>query len=140
MEAFHNEHSKSHFGPFLYGQALLAQLGAGRDEAAMARIEELLRESLERSDEYWEAHYELGVLLEKRRDYRAAEKHLERAVELNPGSSKPHYRLARVYQRLGKAREAKRERELHKEIAERERQAMQASGLPEGFADTGSQP
>ena len=106
----------------------------------MAEIESLLRESLERNEEYWESHYELGVLLEKKRDFPEAEKHLERAVALNPDSSKPHYRLARVYQRLGKAREAKRERELHKQLAERERQAMRAGGLPEGFASAGATP
>ncbi len=140
MKAFHSDHSKNHFGPFLYGQALLAKLGASKDETAMAEIESLLRESLERNEEYWESHYELGVLLEKKRDFPEAEKHLRRAVTLNPDSSKPHYRLARVYQRLGKAREAKRERELHKQIAERERQAMQAGGLPEGFAAGGVTP
>lgn len=140
MKAFHSDHSKNHFGPFLYGQALLAKLGASKDETAMAEIESLLRESLERNEEYWESHYELGVLLEKKRDFPEAEKHLERAVALNPDSSKPHYRLARVYQRLGKAREAKRERELHKQIAERERQAMRAGGLPEGFASAGATP
>jgi len=140
MKVFHSDHSKNHFGPFLYGQALLAKLGASKDEAAMAEIESLLRESLERNEEYWESHYELGVLLEKKRDFPEAEKHLERAVALNPDSSKPHYRLARVYQRLGKAREAKRERELHRQIAERERQAMRAGGLPEGFAGVGVTP
>ena len=140
MKAFHSDHSKNHFGPFLYGQALLAKLGASKDETAMAEIESLLRESLKRNEEYWESHYELGVLLEKKRDFPEAEKHLERAVVLNPDSSKPHYRLARVYQRLGKAREAKRERELHKQIAERERQAMRAGGLPEGFAGAGLMP
>lgn len=140
MKLFHSDHSKNHLGPFLYGQALLAKLGASKDQTAMAEIESLLRESLERNGEYWESHYELGVLLEKKRDFPEAEKHLKRAVTLNPGSSKPHYRLARVYQRLGKAREAKRARELHKQIAERERQAMQAGGLPEGFAGAGVTP
>ena len=140
MKVFHTEHSKNHFGPFLYGQALLAKLGASKDETAIAQIESLLRESIERNEEYWESHYELGVLLEKKRDFAEAETHLERSVELNPDSSKPHYRLARVYQRLGKAREAKRERELHKQIAERERKAMQAGGLPEEFAATGVTP
>lgn len=140
MKVFHSDHSDNHFGPFLYGQALLAKLGASKDETAMAEIEALLRESLERNQEYWESHYELGVLLEKKRDFPEAEKHLKRAVTLNPDSSKPHYRLARVYQRLGKAREAKRERELHKQIAERERQAMRAGGLPEAFAGAGVTP
>ena len=131
--AFH-EHSESYLGPFLYGQARLAKLGPRRDRPALAEIEALLRESIERRDDFWESHYELGVLLEKKREFAAAEEHLERAASLNPDSSKPHYRLARVYQRLGKSAEARRERELHKKIAERERQAMQESGLPQDLA------
>ena len=134
MRVFYQEFSESHFGPFLYGKVLHARLGTKRDPAAIASIETLLRESIERNDEFWEAHYELGVLLEKKKDYAAAEQHLERAVDLNPNASKPHYRLARVYQRLGKPKEAKRERELHKQIAERERQTMRSGGLPPELA------
>ncbi len=130
LRIFHEEHSETHFGPFLYGQVQLARLGPRPDPGAMAGIEALLRESIKRKDDFWEAHYELGVLLDKRRDFESARDHLERAASLNPDSSKPHYRLARVYQRLGKSREAKRERELHRQIAERERQAMRAGGLP----------
>ena len=135
MRVFHEEFSKSHFGPFLYGKVLHAKLGTRRDPETIASIETLLRESIERNNEFWESHYELGVLLEKKKDYAAAEQHLERAVNLNPDSSKPHYRLARVYQRLGKPKEAKRERELHKQIAERERQDMRSVGLPPVLAD-----
>ena len=131
MRVFHSEHSKNHFGPFLYGQALLAKLGTRRDGEAMARIEDLLRESIEREDEFWEAHYELGVLLEKRRDFAQAEEHLRRAADLNPSASKPHFRLARVYQRLGKTREARQEREIHKIVVERERAAMRTDGVAE---------
>lgn len=130
LRIFHEEHSTNHLGPFLYGQVLLARLGTRRDPETLSEIEVLLRESIERNGDFWEAHFELGVLLEKQRDYKAAEEHLERAANLNPDSSKPHYRLARVYQRLGKTREARRERELHRQIAERERQAMQAAGVP----------
>ena len=137
MRVFYMQHSDDHFGPFLYGRVLLAKLGARRHSASISNIESLLRESIERNEDFWESHYELGVLLEKKRDFRAAEEHLERAVELNPDSSKPHYRLARVYQRLGKSREAKRQRELHKRTAGRERQAIQVGGLPPELAPAG---
>ena len=133
MRAFHEGDSESHFGPFLYGQALMARPGATSDTEVMARAEALFRESIDRSEQFWESHYELGVLLEKKREFAAAEKHLQRAAALNPESSKPHYRLARVYQRLGKAQEAKREREIHKRIAEQEREAIEAGGLPDDF-------
>ncbi len=131
MRIFHEQHSKNHFGPFLYGQTLLAQLGTRRDQDAMAAIESLLRESIKREDGFWESHYELGVLLEKRRNFGLAAEHLRRAADLNPSSSKPHYRLARVYQRLGKAKEARQEREIHKLIVERERKQMLTRGVAE---------
>ena len=134
LRIFHQQHSKNHFGPFLYGQVLLAKLGTGNAPEAIAAIEALLNESIERNDNFWESHYELGVLLEKKRDYQGAEKNFERAVELNPDASKPHYRLARVYQRLGKKSEASRERGLHERIAEQERRAMQARQLPRDLA------
>ena len=134
MRIFHEEHSKNYFGPFLYGQVLLANLGGRPDPESLSSIEALLRESIERNGDFWESHYELGVLLEKKREFQAAEEHLERAANLNPESSKPHYRLARVYQRLGKAKEAKRQWELHKRIAEREREAMRSGRLPADLA------
>lgn len=137
MRVFNEEHSSDHFGPFLYGQVLLSKLGAKKDPESIATVEFLLRESIARNEEFWESHYELGVLLEKKREYQAAERHLERAVALNPNSSKPHYRLARVYQRLGKSKEAKRERELHRKIAGRERRAMRAGELPEELGIAG---
>ncbi len=130
MRIFHEQHSKNHFGPFLYGQVLLARLGARKDPEAMATIESLLRESIQRKEDFWESHYELGVLLEKKRDFRGAEEQFRRAAALNPDASKPHYRLARVHQRLGKSKEAKRERVLHQQITERERRAMRAGELP----------
>ncbi len=134
MRIFHEQHSKNHFGPFLYGQVLLAKLGTSRDPESLSGIEALLRESIDLKDDFWESHYELGVLLEKRREFQLAEEHFERAAALNPNASKPHYRLARIYQRLGKAKLAKRQRELHKRIAEQERQAMKRGRLPEELA------
>lgn len=140
MRIFHERRSESHLGSFLYGKALLAQLGAGRNKGAIATIEALLRKSIELHDEFWESHYELGVLLEKQRDYRSAEQHLERAVELNPEASKPHYRLARVYQRLGKAKEAERARALHQRAAEQERERMSPGQMPPGLGLGASAP
>lgn len=133
MRLFHQRQPENPLGPFLYGQVLLSRIGARNDPEALQTAEDLLRESIKRKDDFWESHYELGVLLEKKREYDAAETHLIRAVELNPDASKPHYRLARVYQRLGKSKDAKRERDLHKTIAERERQLMQG-GLPGDLA------
>ncbi len=138
MRAFHEQDSETHLGPLLYGQALMAKARATTDEQAVERAETLFRESIDRREQFWESHYELGALLEKKREFATAEKHLQRAAALNPESSKPHYRLARVYQRLGKVREARRERELHKRMAEQEREAIKGGALPAEFDSPGA--
>ena len=84
----------------------------GRDPAA----EGLLRRSIALDGNDWEAHCELGILLEGRRDFSDAAKELARAVELNPKEPTPHYHLSRVYDRLGQPERAQAERALHEEL------------------------
>lgn len=134
LRVFHEQHSKNHVGPFLYGQVLLAKLGSGTDPEAIAAIEALLDESIAREENFWASHHELGVLLEKKRNFQGAEKHFKRAVELNPHASSPHDGLARVYRRLGKTTEARKQRGLHVQVAKQERRAMQAGQLPMDLA------
>lgn len=61
----------------------------------------------------WEAHFELGVLLARKRKYAEGAEELETAVKLKPDESAPHYHLARVYDRLGKTAEAAEQRAIH---------------------------
>ena len=61
-------------------------------------------------------HFELGVVLDRMQRYAAAEREFARAAELDPADPSPHYRLSRVYERLGKPEEARRERELHAKL------------------------
>jgi Flp pilus assembly protein TadD len=81
-----------------------------------AKAESLLRESIALDASNWEAHYELGVLLAAKRNYRDASTELSRASELDPKQPMPHYHLARVYDRLGEAERAKTEREMHQAL------------------------
>jgi Flp pilus assembly protein TadD len=81
-----------------------------------ARAEELLKKSIALESSNWEAHYELGVLLAAKRNYRDAATELSQASELDPKQPMPHYHLARVYDRLGDAERAKAEREKHQEL------------------------
>jgi len=116
---------KSAVSQFLYAKAINASSG----DAAVA--ESLLRKSIGLDGKNWEAHLELGVALEKRRAYDEAAKELLRSIELSPKSSTPHYRLARVYDRLGKKDAAAEERSRHAAlVAEEEAVASkQASGM-----------
>ncbi len=78
--------------------------------------EALLRHSIEIDSKQWEAHYELGVLLESRRDFKAAAGELNQAVSLNAKDPMPHYHLARVYDRLGDSERAQAERKIHEQL------------------------
>ena len=109
---------------FLYGKALA--FGGKRDEA-----EASLRKSIAVNNEFWESHFELGGVLEARRDFAGAAREFSRAAELDPKNPRVHYRLARVYDRLGKTDEAKAEHALHERLAQEENAFIrrQAGGM-----------
>jgi tetratricopeptide (TPR) repeat protein len=115
---------KNYTADFLYGKALA--FGGQRDQA-----EALLRKSVAENDEFWESHFELGGVLEAVRDFAGAAREFRRAAELNPKNPGVHYRLARVYDRLGKADEAKAEHALHAKLTQEENAFIrrQAGGM-----------
>ncbi len=101
---------ENYLSSFLYGKSLaLANDSVG--------AEALLRKSIAVNDGYWESHFELGVLLGEQRKFEEAVREMQRGAELNPSDPVPHYHLARLYDRMGKAAEARAERELHARLA-----------------------
>jgi tetratricopeptide (TPR) repeat protein len=116
---------KDFMAHYLYGKALAAQ------GSELGKAEGALRLSIALKDDFWESHYELGLLLEKAKKFDEAAKELERSVALNPAAPPTHYRLARVYDRLGKREDAARERGLHEKLTAEEKAAMEkhASGV-----------
>lgn len=96
---------------FLYGKALAA---SGGDSA---QAEALLRKSIRLDDSKWESHFELGALLERKHAYPEAAREFERSIERDPREPAPHYRLARIYDRLGKSAEADEQRAIHARLA-----------------------
>lgn len=130
-EVFSSANPKSALGPFLTASALMVAMGARLDERA-DRAESLLEESIARNGEYWESRLAYGKLLAMRRDIEGAAAQLEKAVALTPDAAEAHYHLARAYARLDRREDAARERALHAEITERQRQAMSAGGMETG--------
>jgi tetratricopeptide (TPR) repeat protein len=88
---------------YLYGKALLIR---GDDDG---QAEALLRKSVSLNNRYWESRLELGKALEQEGDFEAAARELRKSIELNPKSATAHFRLGRVYDRLGKPNEAQAE-------------------------------
>jgi tetratricopeptide (TPR) repeat protein len=94
---------------FLYGKALSL--------AEPDRAQSLLRKSIAQNSGFWESHFELGVLLDQQGKFEEAAREIRRSVELKPDDPAPHYRLARLYDRLGKTAEARAERALHGKLS-----------------------
>lgn len=91
-------------------KALLAQ------DPASTEAEPLLGRAVELDPKNWEAHYELGLVLESSRQFAAAAEQLQDAVELDRSQPMPHYHLARVYDRLGKPDQAAVQRAIHDQL------------------------
>ena len=115
----------NYMSSFLYGKALALQGSAGQAEAQ-------LRKSIQQNGQFWESHFELGVLLDRRGEFPAAAQEIRRSSELNPDDPMPHYRLARLYDRLGKTAEAGAEREVHSRLmaGQSGTQAGTQAGMP----------
>jgi tetratricopeptide (TPR) repeat protein len=115
---------ESYLSNFLYAKALLAQ------NAEPEQIEPLLKKSISLKDDFWESHFEMGTVLEKRHDYAGAAAEYERSIALNPKDATSHYRLSRIYDRLGKPEVAARERALHATLSQQEKAAAKTSAVP----------
>jgi tetratricopeptide (TPR) repeat protein len=105
---------------FLYGKALSMQSGDRR------QIEALFLRSIAAKRDFWESHYELGILLERGRDFAGAAGEFQRAIQLNPNSPTPHYHLARVYERLGRKTDAAAELAAHERLSAAETTAIRS--------------
>jgi len=114
--AFAQRAPDSYLSNFLYGKLLSLE---GSKEAGR-----YLRKSIQVNGQFWESHFELGALLDRRGEYVEAAQEIRRSTELNPEDAAAHYRLARLYDRLGKPAEAAAERQLHARLT------SSASGMP----------
>ncbi len=129
--AFARDNPESFLGYFLHAKVLTAQLGPSGPSELAGQAEALYRKAIALNGSYWESHFQLALLLERKREFLQAAEQLERSIQLNPKNPTLHYRLARVYDRLGRGEQAEAERALHHKLAAEERAAIEkhAAGL-----------
>jgi tetratricopeptide (TPR) repeat protein len=116
--AFEQRNPQSPVGYVLHAKALIAGLPPTGFPPEADTALNLLGKALALKDDDAEANLQAGVLLERKGDLPAAAVRLERSVELNAKDATAHFRLARVYERLGRAREAAEQRALHEKLGE----------------------
>jgi tetratricopeptide (TPR) repeat protein len=120
LTAFEARNPNDPLGHTLHAKSLIAALPPAGYTAEAQTAAELLQRALAIKEDSAEAHYLLGVVLERKGDYAGAASHLERSIALNGKDPAPHYRLARVYARLGRTEDSRRERALHETLSEAE--------------------
>ena len=128
--AFQARNPDNPLGYVLHAKAVVGQLPPGGFPPEAAAAVEMLQKAIALREDNAEAHYLLGVLLERKEDYAAAAPHLERSIALNPKDPAPHYRLARVYLRLGRKEDSAEQRRIHEKLSEEEG-APVGRGTPE---------
>lgn len=122
---FNESNPTNALGYMLHAKALLARFG-GAERAPEAEADQalgLLRKSLALKADGAEARFLMGCVLEGKRQYKAAAEELEKSIALNPQGPVAHLRLAEVYEQLGRAEDAARERALHRKLAAAEQAA-----------------
>ena len=113
-------HPQDPLGHVLRAKAIIIQLPPSGYPEEAQRALGLLEQALKLKEDDAEAHLLMGTLLERKGDFAAAAAHLERSIALNAKDPAPHYRLARVYARLGRPEDSRRERELHEKLSNEE--------------------
>jgi tetratricopeptide (TPR) repeat protein len=115
---FHARHPDDSDACVLYAKVLMAGLDPGGFPPEAEQAMRLLEHGRSIDGNQAETHYQIGCLLERKRDFAGAASELERSVALDPREPFAHFHLARVYERLGRKQDAARELDKHQKMTE----------------------
>ncbi len=93
--------------------AAATMLNRRGDRQDLALVRALLERALAADPNSMDANYLMGTLDQEQSRWQASIPFLRKAVQVDSGSGKAHYRLARAYFRLGRRAEGEREIELN---------------------------
>ncbi len=118
FKEFETRNPNVYLGYLLHAKAIIAALPPSGGESQVDTAVHLLEKAIAIDDRVAESHLQLGVLLDRKRDWTGAAAQYERTIALSGNDPAAHFRLAKVYDRLGRKEDAERERALHEKLAE----------------------
>jgi tetratricopeptide (TPR) repeat protein len=98
----------------------LWERGGGEQGRGLDKIERLFRKAESLAPEWYEPHYQLGVVYEVLQRYGDAIGEMNRAVKIDPDFFPAHYRLAVLYNRVGQRTAAAAEASAVKRLKEKD--------------------
>jgi tetratricopeptide (TPR) repeat protein len=84
-----------------------------------ADAKEILAKALRLDNDLRIAHFDLGIIEADDKNYAGAVKQFQEAIRVDPERSEAHYRLARIYQQMGRPADAAPEFALVKKLQEK---------------------
>ena len=104
-----------------YFYALRLWERSGGDQGGdWGKIESLFRKAETLAPDWYEPHYQLGVVYEAQQRYEDAIREMNRAVKIDPGFFPAHYRLAVLYNKVGQKTSAAAEASAVKRLKEKD--------------------
>src|SRR5215218_4046688 len=113
---FVETHPKNALAHFHYAMSLWKGSPEPLDADGVRRVEALLRRAVTLDPRLAKGFFELGVLLANQDRHAEAIEQLRRTTALEPSNSQAHYRLAQLYQRIGRQDLAARELEVFRQL------------------------
>ncbi len=98
----------------------LWERGGGDQGRELGKIERLFRKAESLAPEWYEPHYQLGVVYEAQQRYDDAIREMNQAVKIDPDFFPAHYRLAVLYNRVGQRTAAAAEASAVKRLKEKD--------------------
>jgi tetratricopeptide (TPR) repeat protein len=117
---FADAHPSSKSGSALCGGVLLRVSEESVDDSSKREILRRLQQAVRIAPQEPLARCQLGKAFEWSRQWQEARAQLEKCVRLEPDSPEGHYRLARVYRRLGLSSQANEQTALQQQAAQRQ--------------------
>jgi tetratricopeptide (TPR) repeat protein len=108
LALFAREYPQNPAANFYYALSMRRRSSGGAP-AHNKQAEKYLRNAVDLSPQWSDAHYELGLLYDDESRTDDAIREYRSAVQLQPGLAKAHYRLARLYQKEGQTQLAQAE-------------------------------
>jgi tetratricopeptide (TPR) repeat protein len=118
-------------GPANYYYAMsLWERPEGKPATDLAMIEGLLKKSVAADHNFYEAHFELGVLYQDEQKYPDAIREFNQTLTLRPDYGRAHYRLFLLYSRTHQKQLADQHLAILKQIKQQDAAAEEAGDIP----------
>lgn len=105
LKSFAERYPNNPAANYEYAMSLWGRKG-GEEGKNLAEIEKLLAKAIAKAPQWFQPHYQMGLLYESEAKYVDAVREMRRACTLEPAFPPAHFRLAGLYKRIGDRQKA----------------------------------